>query len=202
MATPDSLKDALMSARQLMTDDIVTEDYTPGLLEEDNTLRKTNGGYNAIQAYDNYDYNQQIQEQYYPQPAQQTRKTNLPPEIADLVAGKPDMSVPGLNGSVLDSVMMNEDVMMAPPMRKPNRSAVQRPTSNNSGGGNIDYSLIKSLIDESIHRNIEELKSNMLNENCIPKLTRIKGNVIQVVDNKGNLFEGKLVLKGNINKKK
>lgn len=63
----------------------------------------------------------------------------------------------------------------------------------------IDYSLIKTIIDESVKRNLEEMKKTMLNESVTtPTFRGMKiadGNKIQFLDSKGNLYEGVLKLK-------
>lgn len=63
----------------------------------------------------------------------------------------------------------------------------------------VDYSLIKTIIDESVKRNLEEIKKTMLNESVIaPTFRGMKiadGNKIQFLDSKGNLYEGVLKLK-------
>lgn len=56
----------------------------------------------------------------------------------------------------------------------------------------IDYKYIKYLIDESIKEHL----SSTLNESVGIKGLRISnGNIIQFLDSKGNLYEGKLTLK-------
>lgn len=77
------------------------------------------------------------------------------------------------------------------------------PMNNNIAPG-IDYTIIKAIVDESVKRNLSELFNNVINEskdNNYLQLLRIgKGNKIQVLDNKGNLYESVLTLKKNINK--
>ena len=75
---------------------------------------------------------------------------------------------------------------------KPNKVAAEIANANNS----IDYSLIKTIIDESIRRNLDDIKKEMLNENNSVRGVRIaKGNKIQMMDAKGNIYEGVLKLK-------
>ena len=64
-----------------------------------------------------------------------------------------------------------------------------------SNTGGIDYSLIKTIIDESVRRNLEELQKTQLNEATIKGLKISKGNKIQFLDSAGNLYEGVLTLK-------
>lgn len=59
----------------------------------------------------------------------------------------------------------------------------------------IDYSLLKALIDESVSRNLASFKESVLNEGFIKGMRISNGNKIQVLDSKGNLYEGVLTLK-------
>lgn len=75
---------------------------------------------------------------------------------------------------------------------KPNKVV----TEMASAVSGIDYSLIKTIIDESIRRNLDDIKKEMLNENNSVRGVRIaKGNKIQLMDAKGNIYEGILKLK-------
>lgn len=80
----------------------------------------------------------------------------------------------------------------------------QRPTLNNQpmtpsvySTTTIDYSLIKSLIDESIQRHLGSIKEELLSEskNNLKAFKFSNGNTIQFLDNKGNLYEAVLKLK-------
>lgn len=75
-------------------------------------------------------------------------------------------------------------------LRNQNNNVYQAPQSSLNNG--IDYSLIKTIIDESISRNLSQ---NKLNENVIRGMKISNGNKIQVIDSKGNLYEGILKLK-------
>lgn len=73
-----------------------------------------------------------------------------------------------------------------------NEKILQSKTNVPSPSSGIDYKYIKYLIDESIKEHL----SPSLNENVGIKGLRIaNGNIIQFLDSKGNLYEGKLVLK-------
>lgn len=87
-------------------------------------------------------------------------------------------------------------------VERTNASQPQYNTISSSNSG-IDYGVIKALIDESIRRNLAEAKENILNENkgSLRSIVIGKGNKIQLVDTKGNVYEATLALKGNINKK-
>ena len=68
----------------------------------------------------------------------------------------------------------------------------------------IDYSLLKLIINDAIKENLSEMKKNMINESSggsNVKCLKI-GNSIQFLDSDGNLYEAKLVFKKNIKKNK
>ena len=66
----------------------------------------------------------------------------------------------------------------------------------------IDYNYIRSIINECIQTNLQQIKNEILQESQL-KAIRIGGeNKIQLIDNKNNLFESKLEFKKNISKNK
>ena len=71
------------------------------------------------------------------------------------------------------------------------------PTTGAGQQTSIDYSLIKSLIDESISRHLNEIKQQIINENTsVLKGVRLgEGNKIALVDKKGNIYEGTLKMR-------
>lgn len=96
---------------------------------------------------------------------------------------------------------------MTPPItyeNTPNNIVTENIIPNNnilrqqvSAVGMVDYSLIKSLIDESISRHLSEIKDKIINEsaNGLRAFKFSDGNKVQFLDNKGNLYEGELKLK-------
>lgn len=72
-----------------------------------------------------------------------------------------------------------------------NTQTVSMPQNN----GGIDYTIIKALIDESISRNLENIKSSIITENSLRAFKIGSGNKIQLLDQKGNLYEAELKLK-------
>lgn len=136
-------------------------------------------------------------------------KTNskLPKEIFESLMNEP-ISVEG-------GVMMDKDVgnilsKMQPIAPQPQvrqvvneNLMVSSPTTIPISNNNIDYSVIKALIDESIKRNLCELKTELINENTsnIKTMRITNGNKVQVLDNQGNLYEGVLTFKKKIEKK-
>ena len=62
--------------------------------------------------------------------------------------------------------------------------------------GGIDYGMIKYLVNEAIKENLEAIKQSILNESAsLRGVSMPGGNKIQFLDNKGNLYEGQLVMK-------
>lgn len=131
--------------------------------------------------------------------------TKLPKEIYESLMNEPiseygSIAVDKGVTSVLDKIQtipqeqhrqtINENLTIAP---------ISAPVSSNG----IDYGVIKALIDESIKRNLSELKTEIINENTsnIKTMRIINGNKIQVLDNQGNLYEGILTFKKKIEKK-
>ena len=69
------------------------------------------------------------------------------------------------------------------------------------GTNGVDYTIIKAIVDECIKRNIDEIKESILSESSLKTVKLTGGNKIQLLDNKGNLYESTLTFKKNINKK-
>ena len=89
-------------------------------------------------------------------------------------------------------------VNVAPPQTSGNYQLNERYQQQPMPNVGIDYSLIKTIIDESVRNTIKEYMGNTLNENTEPRLMGMRignGNKIQMIDTKGNLYEGVLKLK-------
>lgn len=69
------------------------------------------------------------------------------------------------------------------------------------GNTGVDYTIIKAIVEECIKRNMEEIKKSILSESTLRRVKLGEGNKIQLVDNKGNLYESTLEFKKNILKK-
>ena len=125
--------------------------------------------------------------------------TKLPKEILESFSKTPPMSGEGTDNTTLGILSKGlEKNVIKETVSRPVQQEQYQPTQ----GGSIDYSLIKAIIDESVRRNLEEMKGSMLNESASsPKgpelrgMTIKDGNKIQFLDAKGNLYEGILKLK-------
>lgn len=81
-----------------------------------------------------------------------------------------------------------------------------RPTHlqvQSTGGGGIDYALIKTIVNECIEQKFNEMaERGLLNEGTTLKGIGLSEGKIKLVDNKGNVFQAKLEYKGNTKDKK
>lgn len=119
------------------------------------------------------------------------RYSKLPQAIRESFAKQPPMTGDNIDNTPLGMITKN----LSLENREMNTNGTQQvpiPTRNNDG---IDYSLIKSIIDESVRRHISEIKESILSENTIKGVKISKGNKIQLLDMSGNLYEGVLTLK-------
>ena len=72
-----------------------------------------------------------------------------------------------------------------------------------SGNGGIDYTLIKTIVNECIEQKLSEMaERGFLNEGTTLKGIGLSEGKIKLVDNKGNIFQAKLEYKGNTKDKK
>lgn len=119
------------------------------------------------------------------------RYSKLPQAIRESFAKQPPMTGDNIDNTPLGMVTKN----LALENRETNTSDMQQIPRQTHNSGGIDYSLIKSIIDESVRRHISEVKESILSENTIKGLKISKGNKIQLLDVSGNLYEGVLTLK-------
>ena len=71
-------------------------------------------------------------------------------------------------------------------------------------GGNIDYSVIRAIVNECIENKMKEYgftKTGTLNESTL-KSIHLRGGTINLVDNSGNIYSAKLKKEGNVNEGK
>lgn len=146
------------------------------------------------QYYEDYEPIQQIQ----PQP-RDLSNSRLPKEIIESFTTNPtpegyfESSVGKMEG--LDSLMgggsprtqVNEAV------RQPQRQAAPQPQYYPQGGS-IDYEYVKYLVKEAVKEAMGTLNESV-GLNGMHGMRIGEGNVIQFLDKKGNVYEGKLVLK-------
>lgn len=189
----NGLFSALNNAKRLMTPE--ADNYKP--VSRDH-------GYDTSYLNEDVGYSTTTQMEQYPQMYQAQRPVgvagkNLPAAIRESMMNNP-IQVPsnGLTGSVLDN--MPRQAPRSIPVVTENRQII-----NGNGGNGVDYGVIKSLIDESVRRHMDELKG-ALTENTKKGNTNSlgvmkMGEKFQFLDNKGNLYEAQLKFVKNINKK-
>lgn len=119
-----------------------------------------------------------------------SRYSRLPAAIRESFAKQPPMTGDNIDNTPLGLATKN---LMLENNAVNVKNTPQVPHQTFNGG--IDYSLIKSIIDESVNRHINEIKKSMLSENTIKGIKISKGNKIQLLDMGGNLYEGVLTLK-------
>ena len=149
--------------------------------EDNSNFSTTNGQINDI------DYDEQS-----------VAMSKLPDAIKEsLLHQKIDMT--GVGGvSVIDSLGIKTPKK---PIRE-NKSQPQvqsQPQQYISTPSNIDYSIIKAIVNECLN---EYFSKNMLNESTSLKTIALQNGNISLVDNKGNIFKAKLEKIGNKNDKK
>jgi hypothetical protein len=135
------------------------------------------------------------------------KNTNLPSEIFEsmtknVIDTKPLSSgLPELGGSVLDNLNIKPKQT-----KKIVNEQIMQPQQISS---NIDYSLIKTIVEDCVKKYSSALKKSILNES--KEMTENKNGTLQAmkigekfcfIDNEGNLYEAKLTFIKNINTKK
>ena len=104
------------------------------------------------------------------------------------------------SGSVLDGVKLTPSPRRQEPIVEQRYTPTPQPQIP-TGTVGVDYTIIKAIVEECIKRNIEEIKASILQESSLKRVRLGEGNKIQLVDNKGNLYESTLEYKKNILKK-
>jgi len=140
---------------------------------------------------------QTSQGQYPQMTPQRAASSKLPREIVESFSNNP-IDIPEYSGSILD------DMGIEPPVQKkqPIRETKQVVQSTASG---VDYSLIKTIVEDCLRKSMSTLKKSMLTENTSGtnqlSLMRI-GESFKLVASNGDIFEAKLIKKGNVNERK
>lgn len=112
----------------------------------------------------------------------------------------PDKIKQSMLNEVIDvTALDNQSVLSGMDIPGGNRKPQQnrRPVNEQqyqAQGGNIDYSIIKAIVNECLN---EYFSRQPLNESTSISTIGIKPGVIKVVDSKGNVFSGKLEKIGN-----
>ena len=116
-----------------------------------------------------------------------------------ILSGTPSIMTES-SGSVLDGVKLTPSPRRQEPIVEQRYTSTPQPQIP-TGTAGVDYTIIKAIVEECIKRNIEEIKTSILQESSLKRVRLGEGNKIQLVDNKGNLYESTLEYKKNILKK-
>ena len=116
-----------------------------------------------------------------------------------ILSGTPSVMTES-SGSVLDGVNLTSSPRRQEPVVEQRYTPTPQPQIP-AGTPGVDYTIIKAIVEECIKRNIEEIKASILQESSLKRVRLGEGNKIQLVDNKGNLYESTLEYKKNILKK-
>ena len=151
-------------------------------------------------SYDDYNEfdNMYLNEEEVPQ---QQRRT---PQAKDMRYNQATAANSRLPENIKQS-MLNEVIDVNPladidiPQQKPQRKQQIREQQQyqHPQGGNIDYSIIKAIVNECLN---EYFSRQPLNENNSISTIGLKAGAIKIVDNKGNVYAAKLEKLGNANK--
>jgi hypothetical protein len=161
--------------------------------------------------------------QYQSQPQQQTMsynqeplniKTNskLPKEILESFKTKQIDPSPlgyGVNSSILDEVnyrtqgkLYNEETK--PQVQQSKKQIIE--TTQTTNNSNVDYSMIKMIVEECMRKYVGSLKKTILNEsksNSSDELQAMKiGDKFSFITKNGDLYEAELKFIKNLNNKK
>lgn len=114
------------------------------------------------------------------------------------------------NGSVLDQldVLTNGQILQQETIQKPQKKQIVQENIKVQPQvtTNIDYSMIKMIVEDCMRKYTSALKKQILNESKttqdVGTLQAMKiGNKFSFIDSKGNIYEATLTKKGNINEK-
>jgi hypothetical protein len=116
-------------------------------------------------------------------------KTGLPQEILESFR-----QTPSLSGEAKPQQRSLNDLNINLPKQQPQqvvRENIYVPNNTPS----IDYSLIKTIVNECISSQMENIKQTLLNESTVKAFTIKDGNKVQFLSKNGDLYEGELKLK-------
>ena len=194
--TLDAIKESAKSSGKLSYSSDGAVDTT--IMEHSNTPKDLNQ-YNNIQPQDFH-----------------INKSKLPLEILESFKTKQidttllNGGMGKSNGSVLDQIDMltNGKVLQQETIQKPQQKQIVQETVQVQPqvNSNVDYSMIKMIVEECMRKYTSALKKQILTENkstqdCGTLQAMKIGNKFSFIDSKGNIYEATLTKKGNINEK-
>lgn len=129
--------------------------------------------------------------------------SNLPQAIKEsMLNNQIDVSSMNPHNSILDRIGVPSQ------QKQQTRQVVNEVVNNNASykttnnSSNIDYTIIKAIIEECIDRKLNEFNQKQsLNENTLKTIGLAEGK-IKLIDNKGNVYLSNLQYQGNLKDKK
>lgn len=156
-----------------------------------------NADYDFDSLYLNESSSETVQPRDYTVSQKKANNSKLPQAIIEsMMNNQIDVSTLNPERSVLDSLGVKAKPQQKQIVRE-DISPKQIYSSNN-----IDYSIIKAIIEECIDRKLtEHFAKQPLNENTLKTIGLAEGK-IKLIDNKGNIFMSALEYQGNLKDKK
>ena len=156
-----------------------------------------NADYDFDSLYLNESSSETVQPRDYTVSQKKANNSKLPQAIIEsMMNNQIDVSTLNPERSVLDSLGVKAKPQQKQIVRE-DISPKQIYSSNN-----IDYSIIKAIIEECIDRKLtEHFAKQPLNENTLKTIGLAEGK-IKLIDNKGNIFMSSLEYQGNLKDKK
>lgn len=134
-------------------------------------------------------------------PITPNKNSKLPKVIQESILNHPiddtmnEFSSTGGSGSVLD--MLGYMPKQQEVIKETQQPIYQQPQYAPS----IDYNYIRTIINECIKANLQQIKEEILKESSLKAIRLGAENKIQLIDNKNNLYESKLEFKKSLTKK-
>lgn len=139
---------------------------------------------------------QQIKEDYDKLPNFYKNKSKLPLEIVQSFQNDPINVNEGIMSekSVLDKIMPN---IPNNPINETNNTDLI-----NSSNSNVDYSLIKTIVEDCIKKQLKPIAKKLITENIGNDIQALKlGNKFTFITKNGDIYEAKLTFIKNIKEK-
>lgn len=143
-------------------------------------------------------------QQYAPQPTRIPSNSKLPKAILESFATN-QIDIPQYTGSVLDDLGVPYEENTQNVRQVPNERKMVVKENKQPIASNIDYSLIKTIVEDCVKKGMAALKKSMLTENTNNgnQLALMKiGDGFKFVASNGDIYEAKLIKKGNVNERK
>lgn len=200
-------EDFLANARRLISADAADDKRTGRITNKDGGFAQMGSGQALMQETQSYmpsmdEYEEKDGAYDASASFAMKGKSKLPKEILESMTSNP-IGQQNLNytPSILDEMKGAKELQ-----QQVKRQAIREqamPQSQNASG--VDYSLIKTIVEESVKKYASSLKKSMLTEgkdNGLNNVAAMKiGKTFSFIDSKGNLYEAQLKFIKNVNQK-